>query len=310
MKKKVLMFCDPGIDDSLAIMYALSDPFIELIGLVVSYGNVSKKQAVTNAAYVLHLAGRTDIPLISGASMPIVEENLAYYPDIHGEGGMGPFQLPAHDEIPVRPFAIIPEIIARFQGEVIIVDTGRMTALAAAFVGFEKEMKDVHSFYIMGGAFFIPGNATPLAEANVHGDPHAAQLVISRATSLTLAPLNVTNQAVLPAIVVEKWAEQAENPFSHVIRAICAYYMEAHQQMMPGILGAPIHDLVPLMLIRTPQMAGYIERPIEIVTYGKEQGLTYIDFRPGIRNEGPRIAVTLDYPLFLRAFKEGVGLPL
>lgn len=85
------MFCDPGIDDSLAIMYMMMDPEIELVGIVTSYGNVTREQATANAAYLMQLAGRTDIPIIPGASQPMGADDLVFYPEIHGEG-IGPIQ--------------------------------------------------------------------------------------------------------------------------------------------------------------------------------------------------------------------------
>src|SRR4051794_40537500 len=93
--KKILLFCDPGIDDSLAIMYSILDPDIELVGIVASYGNMTKDQATANAAYLVRLAGRTDIPIIPGTSMPVQEGILRIYPEIHGEEGLGPIQPPS-----------------------------------------------------------------------------------------------------------------------------------------------------------------------------------------------------------------------
>ncbi len=163
--EKILLFCDPGIDDSLAIMYTMLDPEIELVGIVSSYGNVTKEQATANAAHLVQLAGRNDIPIIPGASQPVQQEDVTFYPEIHGEG-IGPIRPPSNMQYQTYPFDTIRLIIERYRDELIIVDTGRSTSLATAFILFPDQLKMVHSFYVMGGAFFVPGNVTALAEAN------------------------------------------------------------------------------------------------------------------------------------------------
>lgn len=146
-------------------MYTMLDPEIELVGIVSSYGNVTKEQATANAAHLVQLAGRNDIPIIPGASQPVQQEDVTFYPEIHGEG-IGPIRPPSNMQYQTYPFDTIRLIIERYRDELIIVDTGRSTSLATAFILFPDQLKMVHSFYVMGGAFFVPGNVTALAEAN------------------------------------------------------------------------------------------------------------------------------------------------
>lgn len=119
-------------------MYAILDPEIELVGIVASYGNVTQDQATANAAYLIELAGRSDIPVIPGASMPVTEEETVFYPEIHGQEGIGPIQPPENFQYRIYPFDMIRHIIEKYKDEVIIVDTGRSTTLATAFILFRN----------------------------------------------------------------------------------------------------------------------------------------------------------------------------
>lgn len=121
--KKVLLFADPGIDNSLAIIYALLHQEIELMGIVTSYGNVSKEQSTANAAYLLQLAKRGDIPVFEGAAFPLSGEISAYYPEIHGEEGLGPIRPPENISGNYKPFSYVFELVEQNINDIIIVDT-------------------------------------------------------------------------------------------------------------------------------------------------------------------------------------------
>ena len=137
---KVLFFGDPGIDDTLAIMYGLLHPEIEIVGIVTGYGNVEQEQATENAAYILSLANRMDIPLISGAKGPLSGEFTPFYPEIHGPDGLGPITPPKTIESELLNFDEVFTIIERYENDLIIVDVGRSTSLANAFIlGSEKK---------------------------------------------------------------------------------------------------------------------------------------------------------------------------
>ncbi len=132
--EKVLFFGDPGIDDSFAIMYGLLHPEIEIVGIVTGYGNVEHIHAAHNAAYILQLANRQDIPVISGATKPLTEEISTYYPEIHGLEGLGPIHVPESVlSIPIYNFGSIAAILVKYGKDLTIVDVGRSTSLAIAF---------------------------------------------------------------------------------------------------------------------------------------------------------------------------------
>ena len=149
-----LFFGDPGIDDSFAIMYGLLHPEIEIVGIVTGYGNVEHIHAAHNAAYILQLANRQDIPVISGATKPLTEEITTYYPEIHGAEGLGPIHVPENVlSIPIYNFGSIAAILIKYGKDLTIVDVGRSTSLAIAFNLWNDLMLNVKGIYFMGGVF-------------------------------------------------------------------------------------------------------------------------------------------------------------
>jgi purine nucleosidase len=304
MPKKVLLFCDPGIDDAIAIMYALLNPKIELVGVVTSFGNVTKEQATRNAAYLLQLAGQPDIPIIPGAAQPVQQEDVIYYPQIHGENGIGPIRPPDDLVYHIYPFDTIRVLIEHYKDELIIVDVGRSTTLASAFILFNEQIRKVGAFYLMGGSFFRPGNVTPLAEANFHGDPTSSNFILKFAHHLTIAPLNVTNDAYLTPEMIEEISKTVKNPYYLMVRPIFQYYFRAYQKLSPGIIGAPIHDIVPLVMIVNPDVAEYIYYDVKVIEQGDAKGLSYVDLRPTGVTGQTRIGMKLNYDVFLEEVKK------
>ncbi|GGE73259.1 nucleoside hydrolase [Priestia taiwanensis] len=307
--RKVLLFGDPGIDDSLAIMYALLHPDIELVGIVAGYGNVSRDQATKNAAYLLQLAKREDIPIIAGAIRPLSGEVNVYYPEIHGPSGLGPIRPPANLQVRIYPFQTIFSLVNQYKNELTIIDVGRSTSLAITFLLGEETMKKVKEYYIMGGAFLTPGNVTPLAEANVFGDPTATQIVLEQAQSVTMIPLNVTNKAIITPAMIDYILKQNHATFEFLIQPIFHYYFKSYQKLQPGSKGAPLHDLVTFSALSNPSLVEYTYREVEVVSTGRTgntRGLTVADFRPRSQEKShkkdTRIGLNLHTDAFVQDF--------
>jgi purine nucleosidase len=294
MAYNVLLFADPGIDDSFAIMYALLNPDINIVGIVSGYGNTPKEQSVKNTAYLIDLAGREDIPIIAGAAGPLSGEPVHFYPEIHGPEGLGPIKPPdTLQEVEVHDFNKILEIIDEYKGNLIIVNVGRLTELALMFILYGNGVfKDVTAVYIMGGAFLVPGNITAEAEANFYSDAIAARTVMEKAHNVRLYPLNITNKAIITPEMIEYLSENSPTPFKPLIKPAFDYYFKAYQKNVPGIKGAPMHDVVPLMALTNPEMVKYIPRRVRVEEFGNAKGKSIADFRPKPDKEPLE---TLDY---------------
>ncbi|WP_404350923.1 nucleoside hydrolase [Sutcliffiella horikoshii] len=296
MPQKILLYCDPGIDDSLAIIYALLNPEIELVGIVTSYGNVDQEQATQNVAYLLELGGKKDIVLIGGAKTPLSGEFTPYYPEIHGEEGLGPIKPPATIKGELLNFDAIFKIIEDYGEELIIVDVGRSTSLAISFnLAGAETMNAIKGFYLMGGAFLTPGNVTAGAEANFYGDPIAAGIVMEKVKNGVLYPLNVTKEAIITPEMIDDIIKEENNPYQSLIKEIFDYYFEAYQKLIPGIEGSPLHDVMTLFAVTTPQAFKYVEKEVKVgLDEGNLRGVSIADFRPKPDEKGNKVTIALE----------------
>jgi len=282
MAYNVLITADPGIDDSFAIMYALLNPKINIVGIVSGYGNTPKEQSVKNTAYLLNLGGRADIPIIAGSAGPLLGESITYYPEIHGKEGLGPIKPPdTIQNVKVYDINKISELVSQYKGNLVIVSVGRLTDLALMFILYGNEaLKEVKSFYIMGGAFLVPGNISAEAEANFYVDPIAAHTVMEKAHNVYLYPLNVTNKALITPDIIDFLSRNTPTPFQPLLKPAFDYYFKAYQKNVPGIKGAPLHDVVPLMALTEPDLVKYIPKRVRVENFGNVKGKSIADFRP------------------------------
>ncbi|MCA1062099.1 nucleoside hydrolase [Rossellomorea aquimaris] len=301
--KNILLFADPGIDDSIAIMYALLHPDINLVGIVSGYGNVDKEQATDNVAYLLQLAEQTNIPVIGGATRSCTGESPVYYPEIHGKDGLGPIRPPDTIKGELLNFSQIFQLVEEYH-DIVVVDVGRNTSLAMAFMMDDQFEKKIHEFYIMGGAFFVPGNVTKVAEANFHGDPIASNFVMTQVKNITSVPLNVTNNAIITRKQIEEIQNLSSSPLVKILDKVYDYYFQAYQEMVPGIDGAPLHDVLTLSLVMNPDMGSYLIRNVDVQIVGDNRGQSTADFRVGSMPEDSttKIYLSLDYQAFIQDF--------
>ncbi len=275
-----MIFADPGVDDSFAIMYALLHPEIEVVGIVTEYGNVSQKIALRNTAYLLQLANREDIPIIQGAEKPLTGTKPEFFYDIHGPHGLGPFIPSVHIPKKIFPFKKIYELIHTYKKQLTIINLSRLTSLALTYIQSEGNIHKAGDIYVMGGAFFVPGNLTPVAEANIFGDPQAAKIVASNGNHITFVPLNISNHAIILLDTMKQVAKQNNTPFSQIIYPIMNYYSQKYKSILPGVEGAPLHDVTLFSYLSQPEKYTVVKGQVQITTESNSKGLTYADFRP------------------------------
>ncbi|WP_110114406.1 nucleoside hydrolase [Bacillus sp. CGMCC 1.16541] len=305
--KKIILFADTGIDDAIALIYALQNPNIDLIGVVSDYGNVARDKTFRNNTYLLQLANRRDIPVIAGATRPLNGDEPEFFPDIHGAEGLGPIRPPlSENRYQLRSnFSRLFQLIKQNRNDVTIVSVGRCTSLAIAWMLAPHVMSLVTEYFIMGGAFQVPGNATPVAEANFYGDPVAANFIMQNAPNLVVIPLNVTREALITPALVEAIDANQSSELGKLIKPMLDYYYDAYQRLEPGIPGSPAHDLLALMAaVDESNMLQYIRREGSVEFESQHSdGLSVADLRPGSVDcygfRCPKIAVQLDYEKFV-----------
>ncbi|WP_342538623.1 nucleoside hydrolase [Sporosarcina sp. FSL K6-1540] len=305
MAKKVLLFGDIGIDDTVALIYAHFNNEIDIVGVVADYGNVSREDAMSNIRYLFNLFNfPNNIPVISGAEMPLTAELPTYYPEIHGVHGLGPI-VPDDYEFVIENFLEIVNIIKMYKDELIIVNIGRLTSLATLFILYKELMGNVKEFYIMGGAFGVPGNVTPVAEANFHADPVAVKIVLSYANNVTIIPLNATQKAIVTPEMVDYIDHFGKTA---IFKSLMDFYTEFYQERDPTLQGSPVHDALTLMAVIHPEMFTFNSHPIEIGQQleGITRGQSIADIRPADQlydnEKNHRIAFDLDYETFFHNF--------
>jgi purine nucleosidase len=312
--KKVLLFADIGIDDIVAIIYGYLNKDIDIVGVVTEYGNIPRENALTTVQYLKERVFPVDeaqkTVIIAGAENPMTAEPLEFFPEIHGKYGLGPV-IPEkiEDGLILENFFTIIDIINQYGEELYIVNVGRLTSLATMFLLYPETMKKIREIYVMGGAFWVPGNVTAVSEANFHGDPVAAQIVLTYYDKLTIIPLNVTQRAIVTPEMVDYIDRVGSVP---IFKQMVDYYYNFYKKRDPKIQGSPMHDVLTLMAVNLESMFTFESYPVHVVqaTRGTERGQSIADIRSfgSLAQETEkeikkhRIAFDFDYKTFFTNF--------
>ncbi|HJP89938.1 MAG TPA: nucleoside hydrolase [Candidatus Limnocylindrales bacterium] len=298
----LILDVDTGIDDALALLYACASPEADLLAVTTVAGNVEGRQVAANTLAVLELAGRGDVPVHLGEEHPLVKP-LITTPETHGPKGIGYAELPvAHREIDqVSAVDRIVGLARTRQGEITLVTLGPLTNLARALVHEPALPELLKGWFMMGGAYRVPGNTTPTTEWNLHVDPDAAKSVFAAWGGPTLPiamGLDVTERArLLPAhlerIAALAGAEPAGNPVVRFLGDALRFYFEFHDRY-DGFYGAFIHDPFVVAAALDPSLVE--TRPLFVdVEVGPSlaHGMTVADWR-GLTGRPPNLAVAVE----------------
>jgi purine nucleosidase len=243
--KPIILDVDTGIDDALAISYAVNSPELELLGLTTCFGNVTVQEATRNTLLVLeHLD--SSIPVIPGATKPLftsrVKPNASH---IHGEDGIG--NTLSESKLPKReasqqyaPQFIVDQVRSK-PHQVTIITVAAMTNLALAIMQAPDIVELVDNVIVMGGAVTRAGNVTPHAEANIYADPEAADYVFASGIPITLVGLDVTMKTLLPKKDVGAWRDK-QTLLGTLMADMTEFYIDAYENFYPGIGGCGLHD--------------------------------------------------------------------
>lgn len=278
-KHFVIYDTDPGVDDAMALYYALAHPAIELLGITTSFGNVTAPQATANALYLTQLAGR-NIPVAQGAKQPLAKHAEAPPDFIHGSDGLGnlPSRAAATGQADPRSAAqFIVDMARQHPGQITLVPVGPLTNMALALQLEPKLPQLLKQVVLMGGSIAEHGNVSPVAEANIWCDPHAADAVLTAGFKLTMVGLDVTYRVLLPISMFEKIAAKhrhaATDTLLHAVKFYSAFYQSrfAHMKDFNGCYG---HDVLALICLTNPELFGYESGPTRVVAEGIAQGHT------------------------------------
>jgi len=273
---KIILDTDPGIDDAIAICYAMAHPDIELLALTTIYGNVETSLATDNALRLTHLNNQ-QIPVATGASTPLKITPNPIADFVHGENGFGSAELPLPDRQAQSQTAaeLIVDIINKHPGEITLVAVGPLTNLALALQLQPSITEAVAQVVVMGGAFHHKGNVTPHAEANIWNDPHAAKDVFKAAWPIVVHGLDVTYQIKFDRSYLEQLATSSPKVGGFINEA-SQFYIEFYKREH-NFDGCCPHDLLALSYLTHPEWYKLETGELDVVTEGDDAGKTTID---------------------------------
>ncbi len=262
-RKRIILDCDPGHDDAVAIILAAVNPNIDLLGITVSAGNQTVEKTKVNACRVLQWIGKTDIPVYPGCPRPIVRE--PYIADfIHGESGLDGPVFPPLTKMPEEDHGVnfIVKTLRESEGDVIVVTTGPMTNLAMAMRMAPGIVEKIKRIVVMGGSV-ANGNVTPAAEYNIWADAEAAYICFTSGRPITMVGLDVTRKVLCYPEIVERM-ERVGTGASKLFVDLMGHFCKTQKEVF-GYDGGPLHDPVTIAyliepeLIKTQQMNVTIE---------------------------------------------------
>lgn len=265
-RQRIIIDTDPGIDDAMAIFYALASPELDVVALTTVFGNAHVETCTTNALRLLEIAGRPDIPVAGGAGSPLVGTYRGPVPVVHGHDGQGDIDGPPPATTPIAAGAaehIVGTVMAS-PGEITLVPLGPLTNIAAA-MQLEPALGDnLAAIVLMGGNAFCPGNASPAAEANIINDPEAADIVFGAACPIVMAGLDVTEATVMTTDDLDRIGTIDNARARHLV-AILPHYIEFNRRV-GRTSGIPIHDSSAISYLLAPDAYEWVEHPIRVDT--------------------------------------------
>ncbi len=278
-KRKVIIDCDPGIDDSLALMLALSSPELEIVGITVVCGNAPTKIGVENALKVLKLMNRLDVPVYYGEEKPLAREYVSAQ-DTHGMDGLGETNYQKVTEGKV--FENAPEFIIRSlkeQEHLCIIALGPLTNIAVALKRDKEIFKRMDTFVSMGGNFKSHGNCSPVAEYNYWCDPDAAKMVFEEFEKLEkkihMVGLDVTRKIVLTPSLLS-YIKRVDKERGSFVENIVQFYFDFHWEY-EKIIGCVINDPLAVAYFIDPTMCNGFEAFTTVETKGLCIGQSVVD---------------------------------
>lgn len=278
MAKKVILDCDPGHDDAIAILLAHGSPALELLAVTTVAGNQTLEKVTANALAVATIGGITDVPIAAGAPLPLVRPQIIAE-DIHGDSGMDGPALPAPAvELDPRHGVdlIIETVLEHPPGEITLIPTGPLTNIAMAVQREPAIVERVAEVVLMGGGY-SKGNTTPAAEFNILVDPEAAAVVFNADWKVTMVGLDLTHQAVATPDVVERFAALNSEAGQFVVDLL-EFFGRMYKQAQ-GFDAPPVHDACAVARVIDPDVL--VTKPAHVVvelTGTHTTGMTVTDF--------------------------------
>jgi purine nucleosidase len=299
MPRKIILDCDPGHDDAIALLLAHGNPDIELVAVTTVVGNQTLEKVTRNALSVARVAGITGVPFAAGCSRPLVRQ-IEVAGDIHGDSGLDGPVLPEPTLTLDSRHAIdliIDTIMQHEPGEITLVPTGGLTNIAMAVRKEPRIVERVREVVLMGGAY-AGGNWSATSEFNIIIDPEAAHIVFNEKWPLTMVGLDLTHQALATPDVAAA-IEAVGTPPARFVGELLQFFGEAYREHQ-GFDYPPVHDPCAVAYVIDPSVMTVRKTPLDVELTGTlTLGMTVADFRaPAPSDCTTQVATALDHPRF------------
>ncbi|MCJ7993016.1 nucleoside hydrolase [Rhizobium cremeum] len=284
---KVIFDTDPGVDDAMALLFLHHHPEIDLLGVTTVFGNATIETTTRNALF-LKREWKIDAPVARGAGETFIPHRVSHEPPklIHGDDGLGNIGVPDVIDLPLDPrpaHRFIVETVRANPGEVTLVAVGRMTNLANALKEDPEIVSLVKEVVVMGGAFDINGNVTPAAEANIHGDPEAADMVFTASWPVVIVGLDVTTKTVMTRRQLADIRDAAGSSRARLLFDLSQFYIKFYESRVPD--GMVVHDSCACVYVVAPELFTTRSGSVRVVCGGIADGATIQ--KPDTRGFGP-----------------------
>jgi purine nucleosidase len=307
-KRRMILDVDTGIDDAMAILYALRRPGIKLEALTTTFGNTDVDTATKNTLRILELAGRGDIPVARGPGRPLLKPFVRGAEHVHGANGLGDVELHEPKGRAIEESA--PDLIVRMArenpGEITLCPVGPITNVALALAKAPETAKLLKRIVVMGSTIFHPGIQgipSPMADANFWNDPEAAQIVLRSGADITLVGMDVTMKVLLTSAMRAEIVARGGEIGARMME-IAQFYVDAYQRMYPGIDGCGLHDPLAVAIVEDPGLARMERMCVDVELAGTlTRGQTVADRRrTAVDRQNADVCIEVDADEFSRRF--------
>jgi purine nucleosidase len=304
---RMILDVDTGVDDAMAILYALNRPGIKLEALTTTFGNTDIENATANTLRILDLAGRSDVPVAKGPGRSLLHPFVKGADHVHGGNGLGDVDLPAPKGgiIAEHPADLMIRMARDNPGQITLCPVGPMTNVAIALAKAPDVAPLFKQIVVMGSTIFHPGIQripTPIADANFWNDPEAAQIVLRSGAKITLVGMDVTMKVMLGKTMREEIARGG--PVGAMMMKIADFYVRAYETMYPGIDGCGLHDPLAVAIAEDPSLAVTEKMCVDVELSGAlTRGATIADRRrPAESRRNASVCLGVDEASFSRRF--------
>lgn len=309
-KARIILDVDTGVDDALAIYYALRHPEIELAALTCVFGNTDVDIATANTLRILELAGRPDVPVAMGAAKSLLYPFTREADFVHGSNGLGDVVLPEPAIAATGEHAadLIIRMVKEAPGEITLCPVGPLTNIGLALAKAPEIAPLIREVVVMGSTLIHPGIhgvARPMVDANIHNDPEAAHILMTSGARITLIGMDVTMKTLMSRQMMDDIRAKG-TPAGAKLMEIAEFYVRSYETMHPGIDGCPLHDPLAVAACHAPDLVTREHLRIDIELCGAlTRGQAIPDRRPsGLARANCDVAIDVDAPRFEAMFHE------